>query len=100
MRLQEKTGGNLRELLQSNAETIRDRQTLRLKVRAASSEGRASAAILTAAPFIVVIGVNFLQPSFYGDVLHEPMFRYIVAGFGVWMLIGNLIMRQMINFKF
>lgn len=100
VRLQEKTGGNLRELLQSNSETIRDRQTLRLKVRAASSEGRASAMILTAAPFIVVTGVHLMKPDFYGTVMHEKSFQYIVAGFGVWLVIGNLIMRQMINFKF
>lgn len=100
VRLQEKTGGNLCELLKSNGETVRERQTLRLKVKAASAEGRASAMILTSAPFIVGFGVNFIQPDFYGYVLHERGFHYAMAGLGVWLLIGNVIMRNMINFKF
>ncbi len=100
VRLQEKTGGNLCELLKSNGETVRERQTLRLKVKAASAEGRASAMILTSAPFIVGFGVHFIQPDFYGYVLHERGFHYAMAGLGVWLLIGNVIMRNMINFKF
>ena len=50
IRLQERTGGNLAELLRANAETIRGRQKMRLKIKAASGEGRASAMILNAAP--------------------------------------------------
>lgn len=100
VRLQEKTGGNLCELLKSNSETVRERQTLRLKVRAASAEGRASAMILTSAPFIVGFGVHFIQPEFYGYVLHERSFQYALAGLGCWLFIGNVIMRNMINFKF
>lgn len=100
VRLQEKTGGNLCDLLKTNAETIRDRQTLRLKVKAATSEGRASAMILTCAPFIVMAAIHFLRPQFYGLVAQEALFRYSLVGFGIWMLIGNVIMNRMINFRF
>ena len=99
VRLQEKTGGNLTELLKANATTIRERQTMRLKVKAASSEGRVSAMILTAAPFIVMAAIHVLRPEFYGDVIHLPLIRYSFAGLFVWMFIGNMVMRQMINFK-
>ena len=100
VRLQEKTGGNLCDLLKTNAETIRDRQTLRLKVKAATSEGRASATILTVAPFIVMAAIHFLRPEFYGLVADEALFRYSLVGFGIWMMIGNFIMNRMINFRF
>ena len=50
VRLQERTGGNLTGLLKLNANTVRDRHKMRLKIKAASSEGRASAMILTSAP--------------------------------------------------
>ena len=60
VRLQEKTGGNLCELLKANTTTIRERQTMRLKVKAASSEGRVSAMILTAAPFMVMSAIHLL----------------------------------------
>ena len=99
VRLQEKTGGNLTELLKSNTNTIRERQTMRLKVRAASSEGRVSAMILTSAPFIVMTAIHLLRPEFYGSVIHEPMIQYSFAGLLVWMGIGNLVMNRMINFK-
>lgn len=99
VRLQEKTGGNLTELLKANATTIRERQTMRLKVKAASSEGRVSAMILTAAPFMVMGAIHLLRPEFYGDVIHLPLIRYSFAGLFGWMFIGNMVMRQMINFK-
>lgn len=99
VRLQEKTGGNLTELLKSNTNTIRERQTMRLKVRAASSEGRVSAMILTSAPFIVMAAIHMLRPEFYGNVIHEPLIKYSFAGLLVWMGIGNLVMNRMINFK-
>ena len=99
VRVQEKTGGNLSGLLRANADTIRARQKMRLKVKAASSEGRASAMILTAAPFLVGIALHILTPNFYGDVIHEPLIQIGLLGFFGWMLIGNLVMRQMINFK-
>lgn len=99
VRLQEKTGGNLTELLKSNTDTIRGRQTMRLKVRAASSEGRTSAMILTSAPFMVMTVIHFMQPRFYGDVIHDPLIQYGFAGLFVWMAIGNMVMNKMINFK-
>ncbi|MEL6569151.1 MAG: type II secretion system F family protein [Pseudomonadota bacterium] len=100
VRLQERTGGNLCDLLKTNASTVRERQTLRLKVKAASAEGRASALILTAAPFVVMSAVHLLRPEFYGLVAGEKLFKYCMVGFGVWMLIGNVIMNRMINFRF
>lgn len=99
VRLQERTGGNLCDLLKTSAATVRERQTLRLKVKAASAEGRASALILTAAPFVVAAAIHLMRPQFYGLVIDEPLFRYSMVGFGVWMLIGNLIMNRMINFR-
>ena len=100
VRLQERTGGNLCDLLKTNASTVRDRQTLRLKVKAASAEGRASAMILTAAPFVVMTAIHFMRPEFYGMVMHEKLFHYCLGGFFVWMMIGNFVMNRMINFRF
>jgi tight adherence protein B len=99
VRLQEKTGGNLTELLKANTDTIRGRQTMRLKVRAASSEGRTSAMILTSAPFLVMAVIHMMRPEFYGNVIHEPLIQYSFSGLLVWMIIGNIVMNKMINFK-
>lgn len=99
IRLQQRTGGNLSELLKLNASAIRERQILRMKVKAASAEGRMSAMILTLAPFIVGAAIHAINQDFYGSVIHMPIVQYWLAGFGVWMLIGNMIMRKMIGFR-
>lgn len=99
VRLQERTGGNLAELLSVIASTVRERQKMRLKINAASSEGRASAMILTSAPFIVAGVLQVMSPSFYGDVIHERAIHIGLAGLLGWMVLGNLVMRKMINFK-
>jgi len=99
IRLQERTGGNLAELLASNAKTIRDRQRMRLKIKAASAEGRMSAIILNVAPLLLFLGINKISPDFYGDVADNPIVKYSLWGVLIWMVIGNLVMRKMINFK-
>lgn len=99
VRLQERTGGNLTGLLKLNANTVRDRHKMRLKIKAASSEGRASAMILTAAPFVAITLIMVVSPKFYGDVIDEPMVKYGLAGVGFWVFLGNMIMRRMIDMR-
>ena len=99
VRLQERAGGNLTGLLKLNAATVRERHKMRLKIKAASSEGRASAMILTSAPFIAIGFIMISSPHFYGDVIHEPMVKWGLVGLGVWMFIGNLVMRRMIDLR-
>lgn len=99
VRLQERTGGNLTGLLKLNANTVRERHKMRLKIQAASSEGRASAMILTAAPLVAVGFIMISSPHFYGDVIHEPIVKWGLTGLGCWMVIGNLIMRRMIDMR-
>ncbi|THD77109.1 MAG: type II secretion system F family protein [Phenylobacterium sp.] len=99
VRLQERAGGNLTGLLKLNAATVRDRHKMRLKIKAASAEGRVSAMILTSAPFVAFGLINITNPRFYGDVSHEPMVRYGLIGLLGWLFIGNLVMRRMIDMR-
>ena len=99
VRLQERTGGNLTGLLKLNANTVRDRHKMRLKIKAASSEGRASAMILTSAPFVALGLIVMVSPHFYGDVIHEPIVRFGLVGLGFWVFLGNMIMRRMIDMR-
>jgi len=99
VRLQERAGGNLTGLLKLNASTVRERHKMRLKIKAASSEGRASAMILTSAPFVAMGFIMISSPHFYGDVIHEPVVKWGLTGLGVWMFIGNLVMRRMIDLR-
>ena len=99
IRLQEKSGGNLVGLLRMNAHTIRERQKMRLKIHAASAEGRASAMILTSAPFIVFAFLELVRPTFYGGVIHERQAQVWLGGLLGWLCVGNLVMRKMIDMR-
>lgn len=99
VRLQERAGGNLTGLLKLNANTVRERQRMRLKIKAASSEGRVSATILSAAPLIAAGAITMLAPDFYGEVIHEPFIQMGLGAFAVWIVIGNLIMRKMVAMR-
>ncbi len=99
VRLQERSGGNLTGLLKLNAATVRERHKMRLKIQAASSEGRASALILTSAPFLAIGFIVVSSPHFYGDVIHEPVVKWGLTGLGIWMFIGNMVMRRMIDMR-
>lgn len=99
VRLQAGTGGNLTGLLKLNASTVRERHKMRLKIKAASSEGRASALILTSAPFVALGFITISSPHFYGDVIDEPIVKIGLGVLGTWMFIGNLVMRRMIDMR-
>ena len=98
--IQGSTGGNLGEILENLSKVIRQRFKMRRKIRALAAEGRASAMILTAVPFVVFGMINWITPDFYGEVWPHPMTKIALGGALGWMFIGNLIMLRMINFKF
>lgn len=97
--VQSETGGNLAEILENLSQVIRERQTMMLKVRALSSEGRMTAVMLTALPVLAFTGLFLLNPSFYLDVSDDPAF---VPGFVcliILYVIGFVSIRRMVNLK-
>ncbi|TYR31044.1 type II secretion system F family protein [Mesorhizobium microcysteis] len=98
--IQSTSGGNLREILDGLSTVIRERGKLKRKVRSISTEGRMSAYILTAVPVLLGAGIMVLMPSFYRDVWHEPMTWYMLAGSVFWLVLGNVMMFKMANFRF
>ena len=79
---------------------IRNRARLHLKVRALSAEGRISAIVLSLMPFILFGGVSLISPSYFGEIRHEPLvFPALVYG-ALSLIVGNLVMYRMVNFKF
>ncbi|MEA1841376.1 type II secretion system F family protein [Agrobacterium tumefaciens] len=96
--IQAQAGGNLSEALSNLSKVLRERRKMRAKVNALSMEAKASAVIIGALPFIVMLLVHFTSPD-YLSVLFTDMRGHIILGVsGLWMLIGIFIMRQMINF--
>ena len=97
--IQRETGGNLAETLSNLADVLRKRSQMKLKIKAMSSESKASAYIIGALPFIVFGLIWFINGSYMQNFFVEP--RLIAAGIGgiIWMSIGAFIMAQMINFE-
>jgi tight adherence protein B len=97
--IQRETGGNLAETLSNLADVLRKRAQMKLKIRAMSSESKASAYIVGALPFIVFGLVYMINPHYMGGFFTDQ--RLIVAGIGgmIWMGIGAAIMAKMVNFE-
>ena len=97
--IQRETGGNLAETLSNLADVLRKRAQMKLKIRAMSSESKASAYIVGSLPFIVFGLVYMMNPSYMNHFFTDQ--RLIVAGIGgmVWMGIGAGIMAKMVNFE-
>ena len=98
--IQHGTGGNLSRILNVLSQVIRDRQTMRKKIKAISAEGRLSGMILTALPVFIYLTIEVSSPSFYGDVRSDPLFptfAMIIVGL---IAVQGLILFRLVNFKF
>ena len=97
--IQRETGGNLAETLSNLADVLRKRAQMKLKIKAMSSESKASAYIIGSLPFVVFTLVYMINPQYMGGFFVDQ--RLIVAGIGglCWMAIGVFIMAKMINFE-
>lgn len=97
--IQRETGGNLAETLGNLADVLRKRAQMKLKIRAMSSESKASAYIVGSLPFFVFAMVWWVNPEYLAGFFYEP--RLIIAGLvgAVWMSIGGFIMAKMVNFE-
>ncbi|KPF44393.1 type II secretion system F family protein [Rhizobium sp. AAP43] len=96
--IQGQAGGNLSEALSNLSRVLRDRKKMKAKVQALSMEAKASAAIIGALPFIVALLVYLTSPEYIMVLFTDPRGHLILGGSAVWMSIGLLVMRNMINF--
>jgi tight adherence protein B len=97
--VQSETGGNLAEILENLSTVIRARQSMMLKVRALSSEGRMTAAMLTGLPLLAFSILFVFNPGFYLDVAGDPWF---VPGFTTLIILylaGFYMIRRMVDLK-
>lgn len=97
--VQNETGGNLAEILASLASVIRERASMYMKVRALSSEGRMTGAMLTALPILTFCGLFLVNPGFYLDVSQDPIFVPGFVGLIILYFIGFFTIRRMIDLK-
>lgn len=98
--IQQKTGGNLAEALSNLSKVLRERKKMRGKIQAISQEAKSSAAIIGALPPGVMAVLYFSAPSYLDPLLVTTAGHMIIVGGLMWMTIGVLVMRKMINFNF
>jgi tight adherence protein B len=98
--IQQKAGGNLSEALGNLSRVLRDRKKMKAKVRAMSQEAKASAGIIGALPVAVMTLVYMTSPGYITLLFTEQLGHLMLAGSAIWMAMGVLVMKKMINFDF
>jgi tight adherence protein B len=98
--IQQKSGGNLSEALGNLSKVLRDRKKMAEKIQAMSMEAKASAGIIGSLPPIVMILVYMSTPDYISLLWTNPTGQLMLVGCVVWMTIGILVMKKMINFDF
>jgi len=99
VRIQIQSGGNLAEVLSGLSKVMRDRTQLVRKVRAISAEGRVSAYMVSAMPFVVGGIIHLSNPTFFGDVAPDPLFPVIMSVLGTLLVVGIVWIFRMVNFR-
>ena len=98
--IQQKSGGNLSEALGNLSKVLRDRKKMAEKIQAMSMEAKASAGIIGSLPPIVMLLVYLSTPDYISLLWTHPTGQLMLVGCAVWMTVGILVMKKMINFDF
>jgi tight adherence protein B len=98
--IQQKAGGNLSEVLTNLSKVLRDRKKMKGKIIAMSQEAKASAAIIGCLPFAVGIMTYITSPAYISLLWQTNAGVSGMIGGGIWMVMGILVMKKMINFDF
>lgn len=98
--IQSRSGGNLTEALGNLSTVLRERKKMQGKIKAMSSEATSSAAIIGALPPVVASMLFLTSPDYILLLFNTTIGNVVLVVSGIWMLIGVLIMRKMINFDF
>ena len=97
--IQRETGGNLAEILGKISYLIRERFKLQSRVQVLASEGKLSAIILIAIPFVIALALSVLNPVYMKTLFIDPVGKALVVFALVMMVIGMVVMKRMIEIR-
>jgi tight adherence protein B len=100
MAIQAKTGGNLAEALNNLSKVLRDRKKMKAKIRSVSQEAKSSAMIIGSLPFCIIGLLSIFSPDYLTPLWSTRVGNIMLVGCAVWMTLGSLVMRKMINFEY
>jgi tight adherence protein B len=98
--VQQQAGGNLSEALGNLARVLRSRKAMKLKIKAMSSEAKASAGIIGSLPFIVAILVSLTSPTYLLPLVNTTTGQLWLGIAAVMLALGVFVMRKMVAFDF
>jgi len=98
--IQQKTGGNLAEALGNLSTVLRARKMMKEKIKALSAEAVASALIIGVMPPGVVALISVTSPAYMQPMFTDPRGHLMLLAAAIWMGVGVVVMRKMINFRF
>ena len=97
--IQRTVGGSLADILDMVSDTVRQRQQFEKKVKALTAQGRMSAYVLLAMPFLMGLAIFALNPTYMSILFTSTVGKVMCAGSLVMMFIGSLIIRKIVSFK-
>lgn len=98
--IQSRTGGSLSDVLGNLSRVLRERKKMQGKIKAMSAEAKASGGIIGALPVVVAGLVYLTSPDYISLLATTAIGNMVLVASGLWMLMGVLVMRKMINFNF
>jgi tight adherence protein B len=93
-------GGNLAEVLDAVGHTIRERNQIRRQVKALSAEGKLSAIVLGALPFVIIGFLSMTNPGYLAKFTESVIGYGMIAGVVVLMLVGGFWLKKTVAIKF
>lgn len=100
IQINREVGGDLAEVLQQVAETIRERTEIKGQVRSLSAEGKMSAIVLMVMPIAVAVMLSFVNPGYMSVFVDEPLGNVMVAASVVMFVLGGFWMSRTVKIKF
>jgi tight adherence protein B len=97
IRIQREVGGNLAEVLNTVASTLRERERLRRQIQVLSAEGRLSAVILAGLPVVFTIYLILVRPEYIVQLITNPLGWAMILGGAVLFIVGVLWMRKIVD---
>jgi tight adherence protein B len=99
LQIQRESGGNLGEILDTMSHVVRERFKLRRQIRIFTAEGRMSSYMLTAIPFVALIGMSILQPDYIRPLFTDPRGQMALTVAAVLQVIGYVVINKIIRIK-
>jgi tight adherence protein B len=97
--LQRQTGGNISEVMLRLSQVIRERFSLRGKVKATSAHGRLTGMVLTAMPVCIAIFLMITSPQYLGLLLKDPLGKYMILGVIAGQIAGYICIQKIVDFE-